>query len=187
MSSARARLVTGLAAAALLVAAGELSRCPQMVAFSSASTQTAALVPPAHFAPTPTGPYAAQNVVFHPSRVIQPIMTSVRGSSKSAKEKSIYNSSLQSRANLPHETLLTAPQPAHPIHGWLVVTTSWVASDGSRLVLTTARSSEAYSADSDDGQPAPPTAPPTAQPQVHLYALPYAAVPVRDGWLIFQL
>jgi hypothetical protein len=188
MSAAHARLVTGLAALALVAAAVELSRSPQFIAFAPASTQTAALATPAHFAPTPMGPYAAQNVVFHPSPIARMTLTSVRGSEKSAKAKPIYNSSLPTSENLPHESLLKAPQPARPVHGWLVVTTSWVASDGSRLVLTTARTSDAYPVAGDpDAADAGQPAQPTAQPQVHLYALPYAAVPVRDGWLIFQL
>jgi len=57
--------------------------------------------------------------------------------------------------------------------GWVVVTT-WEGADGSRLVLTTF----------DTAEPARSAPPPAIlDDQVH----PYAAVPLRDGWLVIQL
>jgi hypothetical protein len=61
----------------------------------------------------------------------------------------------------------------------MVEVTAWQREDGARVVLTTVRTREFAGAqdlrlDADDGQPVE---------QVH----PYAAVPVRGGWLVFQL
>ena len=56
---------------------------------------------------------------------------------------------------------------------WVVVT-SWEDADGSRMVLTTA-------VPNGSARQTPETQ--SESQQVH----PYAAVPVRDGWLVFQL
>ena len=70
---------------------------------------------------------------------------------------------------------------------WVVVT-SWQDEDGSRMVLTTARTSNA-DVRGDQTQvtgDAPELQQQQERPrseQVH----PYAAVPVRGGWLVFQL
>jgi hypothetical protein len=65
-------------------------------------------------------------------------------------------------------------RPADGVMQWVVVS-SWSDADGDRMVLATAIS---------NGTPgrAAETQTPASQ-QVH----PYAAVPVRDGWLVFQL
>jgi hypothetical protein len=79
--------------------------------------------------------------------------------------------------------LQAAQEVPRPVQRWLVVTTSWVGADGSRLILTTATTSnsapESSNPDAGGAQLQPDAAP---QP-VH----PYAAVPVRGGWLVFQL
>jgi hypothetical protein len=191
MSAARARLVTGVAAAALLVGAGELSRCPQFVAFSGAPnpTQASAPTPPTHFSSTRTSPYVAENVVFHTAPVAESrrITIDPGGPSFAALSQRVgYRRQTASSAK-PVDIDINVPSsqhPTRPIHGWLVVTTSWVASDGSRLVLTTAHASDVYpTAVEPDADNADQLAPPNPQPQVH----PYAAVPVRGGWLLFQL
>lgn len=234
MSAARARLVTGLAAAALVIAAGELSRSPQLVAFSDASpaTQTAALIPPTHFDGSQLGGFTARDVVFHPTPVVFHTTPSRRTTTNPAGQSFVassqrtgvpasfagevervgYRASNPSTKSLningqlptpnpPHETLLRAfapnpdtqtPQSAHPTRAWLIVTTSWVGPDGSHLILTTATVSNSapqasipdapnVDAAPDASNPAPDAAP--IPQQVH----PYAAVPVRGGWLVFQL
>ena len=60
---------------------------------------------------------------------------------------------------------------------WVVVR-AWQGADGSRVVLTTAE----LSSDSADSTSMGPT---QARPVQLIY--PYTAVPVRDGWLVFQL
>jgi hypothetical protein len=62
---------------------------------------------------------------------------------------------------------------------WVVVT-SWRGDDGSRMVLTTVRTASPQQVVTD-GSTA--TNALSQQDQVH----PYAAVPVRDGWLVIQL
>ena len=78
-------------------------------------------------------------------------------------------------------------RPAVGVMQWVVVT-SWQDEDGSRMVLTTARTSNADVR--GDQTQATGDAPELQQQQerprseqVH----PYAAVPVRGGWLVFQL
>jgi hypothetical protein len=78
-------------------------------------------------------------------------------------------------------------RPAVGVMQWVVVT-SWQDEDGSRMVLTTARTSNA-DVRGDQTQvtgDAPELQQQQERPrseQVH----PYAAVPVRGGWLVFQL
>ena len=78
-------------------------------------------------------------------------------------------------------------QPAVGIMQWVTVT-AWQSGDGSRVVLTTART-RTLPREVSDTPAATGDAPeleqqPDARPdQVH----PYAAVPVRGGWLILQL
>jgi len=65
---------------------------------------------------------------------------------------------------------------------WVVVT-SWRGDDGSRVVLTTLRTASMPSADGVVPDRSTSTNARGPQDQVH----PYAAVPVRDGWLVIQL
>jgi beta-lactamase regulating signal transducer with metallopeptidase domain len=79
-------------------------------------------------------------------------------------------------------------QPATGAMEWLVVTSSWQGADGSRMVLTTARSSglpkELSDAPASTGDaPELEQRPQASSDEVH----PYAAVPVRGGWLILKL
>ncbi len=71
---------------------------------------------------------------------------------------------------------------------WVVVT-SWQAADGSRLVMATegaqisgqtnsGETSESVAREADQRE--------TAQPPQQMRPY-YAALPVRDGWLVFQL
>jgi hypothetical protein len=71
-------------------------------------------------------------------------------------------------------------QPARVMQ-WVVVT-EWQGADGARMVLTTATTENpAVKAQRVQSDTAP--APDQDSEQVH----PYAAVPVRGGWLVFQL
>jgi hypothetical protein len=188
MSAGRARLAMAAAGLAVVLVAGELARCPQLVGFAPAEPATATLIAPAQFHAAHRG-YAAENVVFHAA----PVRLNAGTDGKPGKQtKAIHAVGLQERQNVPHEILLNAfspgslRRPAHPVRGWVVVTTSWIGADGSRLVLTTAHAADGYIAaayqprgESDAGDDALQS----AQRQVY----PYAAVPVRGGWLVFQL
>jgi beta-lactamase regulating signal transducer with metallopeptidase domain len=82
-------------------------------------------------------------------------------------------------------------EPSQPVTGemqWVMVT-SWQGADGSRMVLTTARPSTVPKEQSDapaatgDSPESEQQQPQASSEEVH----PYAAVPVRGGWLILQL
>jgi hypothetical protein len=81
-------------------------------------------------------------------------------------------------------TASAAPEAGDGVVRWVVVT-SWQGADGSgvisRVVMTTAGtqvSSSGTARTTSDGEAAQPSQ------QVRPY---YAALPVRDGWLVFQL
>jgi cell division septation protein DedD len=67
---------------------------------------------------------------------------------------------------------------------WFVVT-AWQSEDGSRMVMTTT-STPAPQRDSSN-PPATGDAPELQQQPRFQQVHPYAAVPVRGGWLVFQL
>lgn len=71
-------------------------------------------------------------------------------------------------------------QPANVMMQWVVVTT-WQDGQATRVVFTTARTADATAqATTDPGTAGEQTAPTEQGPS-------YAAVPVRGGWLVFQL
>jgi hypothetical protein len=72
-------------------------------------------------------------------------------------------------------------QSARMVQQWVVVT-EWQGEDGSRMVMTTATTSNPAARASRMRSDVDPAAQPD-QEEVH----GYAAVPVRGGWLVFQL
>ena len=184
MRPAHARLVLGGAMLGLLGGAVELARCPQLVGFSSVRTQDAKVVAPAVGHAAGMG-YEA--VVFRPDPMVE-------------THRYHEDNLLQRKIDVPHRTSLKASMdravqgnaagdldlsgpsgrraergPAGQVQ-WVVVT-SWEGMDGARLVLTTA------SASAPAANPEAAEMQPEGSQQVHRYA----AVPVRGGWLVFQL
>jgi hypothetical protein len=73
-------------------------------------------------------------------------------------------------------------QPADVVMQWVVVT-AWQDGEGTRMVFTTARTSGAAGQETA-ADPAPT---PDGQARPSEQGPRYAAVPVRGGWLVFQL
>ena len=200
-----AKLVLGGAMLGLVVAATGLERCPQLVGFSDAGSQVARgqQGPPTH------GDDAAMNgatglkvepVVFRMGAAQAQEWKTV-GDANPVVRKISENRDVQTNAEANHRfadgarTVEVAqrmpgrpadqgarPSVADSAEGGDVVVTQWTMvtqfHDGSRMVLTTAQvSSSAPRVGQDSDTPTP------AQQNVH----PYAAVPVRGGWLVFQL
>ena len=208
MRPVQARLVMGGAILGLMVGAVELARCPAVVGFSSGQplgTEEAVLSP--H-----RGDRAAMNgmpgfryraVMFHPEegqrrlqpthpdnavmngvpKVVAGVSTHSGGAVMSGASKVAAGArSLVARTRVPEAghgapravTASTPRLPEERVEGYLVVA-SWSGADGSRLVMTTVKTSS-EAASQDEAQQ-------TSQDQDHRYA----AVPVRGGWLVFQL
>jgi hypothetical protein len=201
MRPVHARLLLGGAMLALLTAAAGLERCPQVIGFISAPQMSEAVTAPVAGKRFPAG-YSVQRVIFHaPSQVAMgPGPKEVPSQYRAA---SLFENNPSARDIRPIERIIPAAlkvassrrQPRVvsvsdvssesqrelaevPVLRWVMVT-SWEREDGARLVLTsrmsdaggsnvTAQSARRASVDQD---------------QVH----PYAAVPVRGGWLVFQL
>jgi hypothetical protein len=172
MRPAQARVVMGVAMLGLLGGATELARCPQIVGFSAADTggsQVAARVAPARA----ENGFGYQAVVFRPDRAKASAATNRTARTRSIRTEVAMPSDGEQRSSSRN---VTQGQ-------WLVVT-SWSGTNGSRVVLTTMTVPDALeSAPSDaTGQATAGDAQDAAQ-QVPRYA----AVPVRGGWLVFQL
>jgi hypothetical protein len=211
MKPLHAKLVLGGAMLGLVAAATGLERCPQVVGFAAPGTQTVAHVN--QWQPTHGGETAVNGA---PIRRVHAVRTTfdnrevqqtpnevhetlLRASMPSSQEKASIEATDDSRnesrktgresARMMRTAAATDSsyrkrfhsisdvEPSRPADGvmqWVVVS-SWSDADGDRMVLATAIS---------NGTPgrAAETQTPASQ-QVH----PYAAVPVRDGWLVFQL
>jgi Zn-dependent protease with chaperone function len=205
-----ARLVLGGAMLGLVVAATGLERCPQLVGFSDAGSGAVAhrqQGPPTH------GDETAMNGA--PRLGVQPVVFRM-GADRTQEWKTVgdadlsvgklnQNKGIHKDIEAIHKTE-PAPERALAVAQRMpdrredkatqprrasvedsaqagdVVVTQWTMvtqfHDGSRMVLTTAQiSSSAPRIEQDSDRPA------AAQQDVR----PYAAVPVRGGWLVFQL
>jgi hypothetical protein len=107
-----------------------------------------------------------------------------RSGSETASAKMSSGARIHAVLTVQRATASAAPEAGDGVVRWVVVT-SWQGADGSgvisRVVMTTAGtqvSSSGTARTTSDGEAAQPSQ------QVRPY---YAALPVRDGWLVFQL
>jgi hypothetical protein len=217
MKPLHSRLVLGGAMLGLLVAATGFERCPQVVSFSNESTQTAARDEQGRSTERVSTavserPFIALNVTYKASkkREIQPVISVTheivtmasdsstrlsanfegidqvqrpvdRGSDGSARmmQTTVPVSSARNRSRTISDAV--PAQPADVVMQWVVVT-AWQDGQGTRMVFTTERTSSA-------ARPAAADSTPTAGEQVRPseQGSRYAAVPVRGGWIVFQL
>lgn len=197
MRPAHAKLMLGGAMLALLTAAAGLERCPQVIGFASAPQMNASVTAPTLVRSLSTG-YQLQQVAFH-APMNHATGDSVRNRAADLSLNASRAHSVAARDRIASVALKLVPRPRQPravnvsdvrssgqrqsadasVLQWVLVT-SWQREDGERVVLTSARMS-------DGGVPVAMTQVvgqlPTVQDQFH----PYAAVPVRGGWLVFQL
>jgi hypothetical protein len=203
MRPAQAKLLLGGAMLCLLTAAAGLERCPQVVGFASAQQMNAEFSAPDTGRALLSG-YQYQQVVFHaPSRAaIDPAFPSAlhRGADLSLNVSpghSLRSSNRVAPVVLKPVQRLSQTRAVNvsdvrssrqrksagvPVVQWVLVT-SWQREDGARVVLTSARMLDAggpVAMAQSVRQMAPVE---NVQDQFH----PYAAVPVRGGWLVFQL
>ena len=213
MRPAHAKLVLGGAMLGLVVGAAGLERCPQLVGFTQQGTatgeQAAVAKAPAAFGYQPVT-LRSKGIPVQQFRSIgdaPATMAHVRAASKvrpvtAASSESLFQAPAANEEGVrtaaaekvdvtqrSRNALAQAPRMVRTLqHGTRqsqdgdVVITQWVTvaqwrdGDGTRMVMTTARSLEnggdQQRSMQDSGQ----------QPVV-----PYAAVPVRGGWLVFQL
>lgn len=211
MRPMQAKLVLGGAMLGLIGGAVGLERCPQVIGFAATPAQSAALVAQRQVKGGLRGNdgIAYEAVVFHSSVV----PSHRRASSIDAGRVSVVNRAnggprvcantppcaIKLREDGAPGLVATAPEtnkngprrlvaPSATTVHWVVVTTAWQSEDGSRLVLTTARTSPGLprilsdvAAGADDARAL--LKPEQSSEEVY----PYAAVPVRGGWLVFQL
>jgi len=205
-----AKLVLGGAMLGLVVAATGLERCPQLVGFSDAGSRAVAHRQQGQrthgddTAMNGAPGLAARPVVFRMGADLTQDWKTV-GDASAHVQKPRTNSGMQQNTEAKHEVSPSALRAVDVVkktpggsadraarlgrasaedqaQGGDVVVTQWTMvtqfHDGSRMVLTTAQiSSSAPRIEQDSDTPA------AAQQEVH----PYAAVPVRGGWLVFQL
>jgi hypothetical protein len=207
MRPLHAKLVLGGAMLGLLGAAAGLERCPQLVGFSAERSEQAKAISPA-------SGYSYQPVVFHGEALRDQAWKSI-GDAAPVTRKAYSSKHIQQQSHaigedngqtltageqiavsvepvatkrlvkddvsLPARVVRTGAQQMRQsqrdvvVTQWVVVQ-SWQVEDGSRVVLTTAGTSR----DTPKAQSAMQRVPAED-------FLPYAAVPVRGGWLVFQL
>jgi hypothetical protein len=201
MKPLHARLVLGGAVLGLLVGVAELGRCPQLVGFAPALGPKVAMVTPPSKGET-RGVFGYKAVAFH-QNAAQDVRASglvvrmpgsaearhgVGGMTATQRQSGIPDGAARNRT-AGMEAIATDNHQARQSGGrmvqWVEVR-SWEDGDGSRLVLTTVRTSadvegrgisqrEAVQRSQADDE--------RQSSQIH----PFAAVPVRGGWLVFQL
>jgi beta-lactamase regulating signal transducer with metallopeptidase domain len=196
MRPVHAKLVLGGAMLALLVAAAGMERCPQLVGFEARSREQAAGNRELAAGNGEQGVgnsrqgVAAREVVWREpangdGAAMQWVPRVVTAHSRVAAQTKVWESRpfdrIKASGGSPGLVLEQVPRAemAPDPRVEMVEVTAWEREDGARVVLTTVRTREFAGAqdlrlDADDGQPVE---------QVH----PYAAVPVRGGWLVFQL
>jgi beta-lactamase regulating signal transducer with metallopeptidase domain len=188
MGVRQTRLVMSVAVLGLLGGAAELVRCPQLVGFESAGlrAQGSGISVPAG--------YRVQDVAYRPMPASvhqwQPnhdggtVMNGATESKDGSRGARITHPLSQGRSKDGPPEFVAQGRQAAPVTGWVVVT-SWSAEDGSRMVLTETEMQMGSAEDSAASvRPDASGAVPTGKPsQFHRYA----AVPVHDGWLVFQL
>jgi beta-lactamase regulating signal transducer with metallopeptidase domain len=187
MRPAQARVVMGVAMLGLLGGATELARCPQLIGFSrSGGSQVAADV-----APVRANGFGYQAVVFRPDQTRGQQEPNPTHRDSTAMNGAPKVSAVRRQTPLHEIVAQDAPRPNGVANGgldgrrgqWMMVT-SWSGMDGTRMTMTTltipvGAEGSASGSEIDGSDPAPQAAP----QQVHRYA----AVPVRGGWLVFQL
>jgi beta-lactamase regulating signal transducer with metallopeptidase domain len=200
MRPVQARAVMGVAMLGLLGGATELARCPQVIGFSAdhpRASQVAASVAPVRAA----NGLGYQAVVLRPDEAratMRPVPTHHDGAVMNVAP------SVAAGRQATHREVAVKDETPNGSSGvtnrnfdareaqWLVVT-SWSGMDGSRVVLTAMtlpNAAEASARGSEDDAPnaaAGPAAEGQPQQDVPQQVHRYAAVPVRGGWLVFQL
>lgn len=198
MRPVQARLMMGAAVVALIAGAAGLERCPELVGFSGSAPQSVAIAArPSALALTSSQGFAAQSVVFKateaPSSAVHAIAP-VRAQLLVAHPKPMRPTRSQSadvnRVNSSPDaavrvvrTMATRNAEQPPMR-WIV--TEWRAADGTTMVMTT------FTRCMPHGGTAVPAEPETQDLRVEQHDdspvfSPYAAVPVRGGWLVVQL
>jgi Zn-dependent protease with chaperone function len=215
MKPLHARLVLGGAMLGLLVGAAGLERCPQIVGFARAETieATASGAQPQavrNSMPATSKASMLQVSAIHRTRV----NNDLRGIANGAHESLLVTSEPASSIESNHDSRKPAEkhsgqsvrmvqtaatgsvsqrrirsvsdvdpsQPAAGVTQWVVVT-SWAGEGEAQVVMTTARTTnraERAASSQKDQQSGDQSGPSEEVPS-------YAAVPVRGGWLIFQL
>jgi hypothetical protein len=206
----QAKLLLGGAMLALLTVAAGIERCPQVIGFAADSNSAIAATQRVHLGDGMRTAYSYQPVVFHPAvaaasfvtnapherRVTRPlvklatqqvpvgdgVLRASWSSGTAVDGVARVDESIRGRRVSDSGAAMqnVAEQGGAPRVTEWVVMTSWRGDDGSRVVLTTVETSRPAS-DAQDRSMG--TAAASPQNLVH----PYAAVPVRDGWLVIQL
>ena len=181
MKAAHARLVLGGAMLGLMFGAVALARCPQVVAFSGrqgvGNREQGVANKVVHG-------FGAEAVVFHPEAGGQSGLEPTHrdeAAMNGAQSEVVRSQNLVARTHVsearPFDKLRAGYGAPRPDAGErLVVLSSWDQGDGSRVVLTAAHVEDGVASGLRLVRV-------VDQPEVH----PYAAVPVRGGWLVFQL
>jgi hypothetical protein len=201
MRPVQARVVMSVAMLGLLGGATELARCPQLVGFSAARSsglQVAAGMVPARV----VNEFGYEAVVFRPGQALGQhglnpthrdgaAMNGAPGVAAVRRQPALHTVVMKDGSSIGSDGVIHRGVDAR-VTGWLVVT-SWSGMEGSRMVLTTMTvpASSQLPARASDGEtssniPTDEVAGGQVQDaplQVHRYA----AVPVRGGWLVFQL
>jgi hypothetical protein len=203
MSAGQARFAMVVAVAGLLGGTAELSRCRELVAFRAAAPEAIAqgrsaafpatspmggdsLYQPTSFRPS-QGAHGTLLKATMPTQATVPVAQSAKAAKRVLGNDAVTNPQPGFAGAFPVKNVVVkrrevhGSQPVAPESGqWVVVTTTWSSADGSRLVLTTAEVPAAMPSVRSD-------LPEVAAPVVPTQVYPYAAVPTRDGWLVFQL
>lgn len=217
MKPLHAHLVLGGAMLGLVAGAVGLERCPLVVGFASQGTQPIAQVSlqrgetPRNTPPNArihrvnmvisvngirqTANVPHQVLLVAPQAIPQQTVPAESEPSDRATQQPIATGAphmVQTTAHTPVSRNRSRPisdnepsQAATGVMQWVTVT-SWQSEDGSRMVLTTAQTAatpELNVPATTENAPQLEQLQRTAREQVH----PYAAVPVRGGWLVFQL
>ena len=214
MKPVHARLVLGAAMLGLLVAATGFERAPQLVGFSYRSpqavaqggqwqaglsksagvnagsfhavsvvykvSQTRRIQPVVHVAhetmAVASEPAQRQNADGAGDKVQQPVARSADGSARMVQTAAPVSGAWNGARTISDAV---PAQPANVVTQWVMVTT-WQNGQATRIVFTTASATGQETA-ADPGVTASEQAAPLEQgPR-------YAAVPVRGGWIVFQL
>jgi hypothetical protein len=194
MKPLHAKLVLGGVMLGLLGAAAGLEHCPPLVGFSTGHLTAESYAAGNMQQGTATRGdrrYSYQPVVFRQSAAILPAAANAGIQAAPGDSHKGRAAAQPSRTNRnPGAPFMAVSSPwvgsrraddalVQPDSAQWVMVTAWERADGSRVVMTSAalapRAMPPLEQDSDQ------------QPQTLPHVHPYAAVPVRGGWLIFQL
>jgi hypothetical protein len=195
MRPLQARLVLGGAMLGLLLAAMGFERCPQVVGFAPIANGSIAASVAVHAEDAVQSAYRYQPVIFHPQALHSQSagMSRRQGKANADRERkpglptrstavTVSTAALRGGPVVASQAAFEDARPQNVEAGpeernlaqWVVVT-AWQGDDGSRMVLTTVQTASPHGAAATNVL--------QQQDQVHRYA----AVPVRDGWLLIQL